>query len=120
MPEPLLRVRNLNGGWALRNVPVKGGKTRDIPMPTVVMQYLEGYVTQYLPTVVEAVAAVPDSDAYRETLAEVHFRRGDRDKAVAVMTKLLEEFPRTRLYHRQLARYKTGSLDSPTPETEDD
>jgi tetratricopeptide (TPR) repeat protein len=68
----------------------------------------------------EAVKAVPDSDGYRETLAEVHFRRGDRDKAVAVMTKLLEEYPRTRLYHRQLQRYKTGGLDSPMPDAEDD
>jgi len=66
------------------------------------------------------VKAVPDSDAYRETLAEVHFRRGDRDRAAAVMTKLLEEYPRTRLYHRQLARYKTGGLDSPLPEAEDE
>jgi hypothetical protein len=29
----LLQVRR----WGLRNVPVKGGKTRDIPLPTAVM-----------------------------------------------------------------------------------
>ncbi len=52
-----VRVRNLDRGWGLRNVPVKGGKTRDIPMPTIVMQYLESYVAQYLPTVVETVTA---------------------------------------------------------------
>jgi len=50
-----LRVRNLDRAWGVRNVPVKGGKTRDIPLPAVVMQFLEGYVTQYLPTVVETV-----------------------------------------------------------------
>jgi len=50
-----LRVRNLDRGWGVRNVQVKGGKTRDIPLPAVVMQFLEGYVTQYLPTVVEVV-----------------------------------------------------------------
>ena len=44
-----LRVRNLDRGWGLRNVPVKGGKTRDIPLPAAVMQYLDRYVSQYLP-----------------------------------------------------------------------
>src|SRR5213593_3985614 len=50
-----LRVRNLDRGWGLRNVPVKGGKTRDIPLPAAVMQYLSSYVSQYLPTEVEEV-----------------------------------------------------------------
>lgn len=31
-----LRVRNLDRRWGLRNVPVKDGKTRDIPLPTEV------------------------------------------------------------------------------------
>jgi hypothetical protein len=48
-----LRVRNLDRRWGLRNVPVKGGKTRDIPLPTAVMQHLDRYVTQYLPTEVD-------------------------------------------------------------------
>ena len=39
-----LRVRNLAPGWGLRGVVVKGGKTRDIPLPSVVIQYLEQYV----------------------------------------------------------------------------
>ena len=39
-----LRVRNLDRRWGLRNVPVKGGKTRDIPLPTAVMQHLDRYV----------------------------------------------------------------------------
>jgi tetratricopeptide (TPR) repeat protein len=68
----------------------------------------------------EAVAADPGSDTYRETLAEVYFRRGERDKALEVMTKLVQEHPRTRLYHRQMVRYKSGALDSPLPETEDE
>ena len=45
-----LRVRNLDRRWGLRNVPVKGGKTRDIPLPAAVMQYLDRYLSQYLPT----------------------------------------------------------------------
>jgi len=35
-----LRVRNLASGWGLRGVVVKGGKTRDIPLPDVVVQVL--------------------------------------------------------------------------------
>ncbi|PYN53266.1 MAG: hypothetical protein DMD94_19290 [Candidatus Rokuibacteriota bacterium] len=41
-----LRTRNLALGWGLRGVVVKGGKTRDIPLPSVVTQYLEQYVEQ--------------------------------------------------------------------------
>lgn len=67
----------------------------------------------------EAVKADPASPPYRETLAEVHFRRGERESAVAVMTKLIEDDPRNRLYKRQLNRYRSGALDSPKPETED-
>jgi site-specific recombinase XerC len=43
-----LRVRNLDRRWGLRNVPVKGGKTRDIPLPAAVMQHL-GPVRQPVP-----------------------------------------------------------------------
>jgi integrase/recombinase XerC len=39
-----LRVRNLAKDWGLRNVPVKGGKTRDIPLPKLVREYLAEYV----------------------------------------------------------------------------
>ena len=67
----------------------------------------------------EAVAADPKSVAYRETLAEVHFRRGARDRALAVMQKLAAEHPRSHFYRRQLERYKTGDAASPTPDAED-
>jgi len=46
-------------------------------------------------------------------------RRGERDKAVEVMTKLAEEEPANRLYKRQLVRYRSGALDSPKPDRED-
>jgi tetratricopeptide (TPR) repeat protein len=67
-----------------------------------------------------AVAAEPTSAGYRETLAEVHFRRGEREKALELMTKLSDEHPRNRFYRRQLTRYKSGDIASPLPETEDD
>lgn len=67
-----------------------------------------------------AVAGDPKSTAFRSTLAEVQFRRGDRAKALELMTKLAEEHPRNHLYRRQLTRYKSGDIDSPFPETEDE
>ena len=63
-----LRVRHLDWRWGLRNVPVKGGKTRDIPLPTIVMQFLEGYVTQHLPAVVETVT--PDTPLFWSTYGQ--------------------------------------------------
>jgi tetratricopeptide (TPR) repeat protein len=67
----------------------------------------------------EAVKADPLSPGFREALAELHFAGGDRDAALAVMTKLADEHPRSRLYRRQLARYKTAAFDSPWPDTEE-
>lgn len=43
-----LRVRNLDPTWGLRNVPVKGGKTRDIPLPAAVMTYLKTFADDVL------------------------------------------------------------------------
>lgn len=57
-----LRVRNLDRRWGLRNVPVKGGKTRDIPLPAAVMQYLDRYVSQDLPTEVDDIK--PDTPLF--------------------------------------------------------
>src|SRR5215813_238040 len=63
-----LRVRNLDRGWGLRNVPVKGGKTRGIPLPAVVVQHLDRYVTQYLPTEVEEIT--PDTFFFWSTYGQ--------------------------------------------------
>jgi integrase/recombinase XerC len=43
-----LRVGQLEGEWGLRNVRVKGGKVRDIPVPALVMRYLDMYVREVL------------------------------------------------------------------------
>ena len=49
------RLRHLDPEWGLRNVRVKGGKTRDIPLPQVVTQFLQSYVKQHLPTLTESI-----------------------------------------------------------------
>lgn len=50
-----LRVRHLDGAWGLRGVRVKGGKTRDIPLPSVVMKFLHAYVQRILAKQLEKV-----------------------------------------------------------------
>ena len=41
-----LLIRHLDATWGLRGVLVKGGRTRDIPLPAAVMQFLWSYVEQ--------------------------------------------------------------------------
>src|SRR5437016_12944978 len=50
-----LRVQHLDGAWGLRGVRVKGGKTRDIPLPSVVMRFLQAYVERVLGKQIENV-----------------------------------------------------------------
>jgi len=50
-----LRVRNIDANWGLRNVSVKGGKTRDIPLPAVVTQFLQTYVDRMVAPAVGTV-----------------------------------------------------------------
>jgi site-specific recombinase XerD len=50
-----LQVHHLDGTWGLRGVRVKGGKTRDIPVPSAVMTFLDAYVERVLSKEVEAV-----------------------------------------------------------------
>ena len=68
----------------------------------------------------EAVALEPDVRSYREALAEVHFRRGERAEAVAGMARLSAADPRHHHFRRQLERYRTAPTDSPLPESPDD
>jgi len=53
-----LRIRHLDATWGLRGVLVKGGRTRDIPLPAAVMQFLWSYVEQ----VVSHQGAALDAD----------------------------------------------------------
>jgi integrase/recombinase XerC len=50
-----LRVQHLDGTWGLRGVRVKGGTTRDIPLPSVVMKFLHAYLERVLVKQVEKV-----------------------------------------------------------------
>jgi tetratricopeptide (TPR) repeat protein len=67
----------------------------------------------------EAAKAEPQSIPYREALAELLFIRGDRASALELMSKLVAESPRNHLFKRQLARYRSGSFESPRPDRAD-
>ncbi len=52
-----------------------------------------------------AVALRPESVGYRDTLAEVHFARGDREEAIRQMQKCIAMQPDNPFFQKQLARF---------------
>ena len=50
-----LRLHHLEPAWGLRGGRVKGGKTRDIPLPSAVAKFLQTFVELILRTEMEAV-----------------------------------------------------------------
>jgi len=69
----------------------------------------------------KAVELAPDSPGDLDTLAEVWFQRGDKDKAVAAEKKVIEMDPKREYYRRQLQRIEAGDPAAERPaETDDD
>jgi tetratricopeptide (TPR) repeat protein len=68
----------------------------------------------------KAVELDPELRAHKEALAEVRFRRGERDQAVSLMKELVAADRRNHHYKRQLERYQTGDITSPLPDADDD
>jgi len=60
-----LQVRHLDGEWGLRGVRVKGGKTRDIPLPTAVNRFLQTYIERTLAKDMDTVT--PDTPLFWST-----------------------------------------------------
>jgi integrase/recombinase XerC len=60
-----LQTHHLDFGWGLRDVRVKGGKTRDIPLPRAVMEFLRAYVSCVLAKQVDKVT--PDTSLFWST-----------------------------------------------------
>ncbi len=68
----------------------------------------------------KATETEPANAGYLDTLAEVWFRKGDRDKAIAQMKKCVELDPKNNYFRKQLVRFKEQGFDSPTPEEGDE
>ena len=63
----------------------------------------------------KATELEPDNANYLDSLAEVHFRKGDRETALRLMKKCIEMKADRPYFHRQLLRFKDQPIDSPTP-----
>jgi predicted Zn-dependent protease len=62
-----------------------------------------------------AVALEPSLPGYRDTLAEVLFQRGQKDRAITEMKKCLEQDPKRAYYRKQLKRFEAGDPKAPIP-----
>jgi Flp pilus assembly protein TadD len=63
----------------------------------------------------KAVALAPDGAGYHDTLGEVYFQRGDKDKALAEARKSVELEPKSEYYKRQLKRIEAGDPKAELP-----
>jgi hypothetical protein len=57
----------------------------------------------------------PGEVSHLDTLAEVHFQRGDKDKAVELEKKCVEMQPRYDYFRKQLKRLQAGDRDAEVP-----
>jgi tetratricopeptide (TPR) repeat protein len=62
-----------------------------------------------------ATALAPDKAAYLDTLAEVHFRRGEPQKAVELARRCIELEPEREFYREQLERFEKGEPSTASP-----
>lgn len=53
-----------------------------------------------------AVKLYPEKASFLDTLAEVHYRRGDRDEAIRLARRCLEKEPTNEHFQQQLARFE--------------
>lgn len=60
----------------------------------------------------KAVELLPTEAAYQDTLAEVHFQRGDREAAVAVAQKCVDLVPANKMFAARLAHFRDDELKS--------
>jgi tetratricopeptide (TPR) repeat protein len=68
----------------------------------------------------KAVELAPDQTGYLDTLAEVHFQRGDRDRAIEAMKKCLAKDGKNSYYRKQLKRFEAGDNSVEVPSAGDD
>ena len=67
----------------------------------------------------KAVELTPNHAGNIDTLAEVHFQRGNKDQAIQLMKKCIELEPKNRYFRNQLKRFEAGDAKAPLPETQE-
>jgi tetratricopeptide (TPR) repeat protein len=68
----------------------------------------------------KAVALEPDVAGLIDTLAEVHFQRGDRAKAIELMKKCVALDGKKEYFRKQLKRFEAGDPSTEVPDTGED
>jgi tetratricopeptide (TPR) repeat protein len=68
----------------------------------------------------QAVELAPEAPAYLDTLAEVHFQRGEKDEAVKLQKRVIELDPKRPYYRKQLKRIEAGDPKVERPQEDDD
>jgi tetratricopeptide (TPR) repeat protein len=66
----------------------------------------------------KATELVPERAGYRETLAEIHFQRGERDAALERIQQCLTMEPKNAYFAKQKQRFEAGDRMAPVPEGE--
>jgi tetratricopeptide (TPR) repeat protein len=61
----------------------------------------------------KAVELAPENAGYLDTLAEVHYQRGEKEKAIELMKRCLELEPRRAYFQKQLQRFQTDAGEVP-------
>ena len=68
----------------------------------------------------KAVSLTPTSAGNLDTLAEVYFQRGEKDKAVAAQKKAVELEPKRAYFRKQLKRIEAGDPNAERPSEDDE
>jgi tetratricopeptide (TPR) repeat protein len=68
----------------------------------------------------KAVELDPETTGYLDTLAEVHFQRGEREQALEFMKKCLARDAGNAYYRKQLKRFEAGDRNADLPKAADD
>src|SRR5262249_46204765 len=66
----------------------------------------------------KAVELAPKAAGYIDTLAEIHFRKKDRQKALELMKQCAKLEPTNPYFRKQLERFEKRPFDSPLPDEE--
>jgi tetratricopeptide (TPR) repeat protein len=66
----------------------------------------------------KAVELAPKAAGYIDTLAEIHFRKKDRPKALELMKQCAKLEPTNPYFRKQLERFEKKPFDSPLPDEE--
>jgi hypothetical protein len=64
---------------------------------------------------VQATTLTPENPGYLDTLAEIHFQRGDTDKAIAAIKKCIAMDPKKMYFAKQLKRFEAGDVKAELP-----